>query len=260
MRYQPQHAANPPHSPPRGRVVSVGAAVVAFLLATLMSSPAQAQTAESHTSRAAATVVVTVASGNSMWGLASSWCGAAALWPQIHRANPAVRNPHLIYLGQRLTIPCALRGADRATRSTTRTAPPAASGWVHPLPGAVCTSGWGAPRAGHSHHGLDFPRPSGTPIRAAAAGTVALVRYQGGGAGHYVAIHHGGGVHTVYMHLRARTPLAVGARVSAGQTIGQVGATGNAKGPHLHFEVHRGLWEYTNPAPFMRARGVNVGC
>ena len=65
---------------------------------------------------------------------------------------------------------------------------------------------------------------------------------------------------TVYMHMRTRSFLRVGQSVRAGQTIGYVGRTGDATGPHLHFEIHRGAWHPFNPAPFLRARGVRVGC
>jgi murein DD-endopeptidase MepM/ murein hydrolase activator NlpD len=56
-----------------------------------------------------------------------------------------------------------------------------------------------------------------------------------------------------------RADVQVGDKVAAGDTIGREGSTGDSTGPHLHFEVHKGLWNQINPAPWMRARGVNLG-
>jgi murein DD-endopeptidase MepM/ murein hydrolase activator NlpD len=108
-----------------------------------------------------------------------------------------------------------------------------------------------------------MPQPKGTAIRAASAGTVYLKRFQAGGAGYYLVIRHPGNTYTLYAHMISASPLAIGAAVTAGQTIGRVGATGNATGPHLHFEVQLGGYgnSYrTNPAVFMRNHGINIGC
>jgi murein DD-endopeptidase MepM/ murein hydrolase activator NlpD len=57
-----------------------------------------------------------------------------------------------------------------------------------------------------------------------------------------------------------RTAVESGETVKAGEVIGYEGSTGHSTGPHLHFEVHRGAWNQIDPAPWMRARGVDLGC
>jgi murein DD-endopeptidase MepM/ murein hydrolase activator NlpD len=90
------------------------------------------------------------------------------------------------------------------------------------------------------HRGVDIPAPSGTPIGAADEGTVSDTGYEPGGAGKFVKIRHNASLSTKYFHL-SWIDVSRGQRVTTGQTIGRVGATGNASGPHLHFEVwHNG--------------------
>jgi murein DD-endopeptidase MepM/ murein hydrolase activator NlpD len=92
------------------------------------------------------------------------------------------------------------------------------------------------PRGTRFHSGLDFPAPGGTPVSAAAAGRVVFAGLHTGGWGNLVVIRHASGVRTLYAHL-SRIDVSLGRRVSAGASVGQVGATGHATGPHLHFEV-----------------------
>ncbi|OYY35697.1 MAG: hypothetical protein B7Y58_07380 [Halothiobacillus sp. 35-54-62] len=96
------------------------------------------------------------------------------------------------------------------------------------------------------HKGVDFAAPTGTPIHAAGAGKVEFVGWQHG-YGKVVKIKHDGGYETVYGHMsRFNDALKKGSTVAMGQTIGFVGMTGDATGPHLHYEFHvKGV--YTDP-------------
>lgn len=102
----------------------------------------------------------------------------------------------------------------------------------NPVPGAILTQGI------HGWNGVDLGAPAGTPIYAAAAGTVIVSQVGGwnGGYGNYVVIDHGNGTQTLYAHL-STDGVSVGETVTKGERIGGVGRTGEATGNHLHFEV-----------------------
>lgn len=85
------------------------------------------------------------------------------------------------------------------------------------------------------HTGIDIASAQGTPVKAAAAGEVLFAGWLRG-YGQIIVLDHGGDLTTVYAHL-SRMLVEEGQRVSAGKTIGNVGSTGVATGPHLHFEV-----------------------
>lgn len=109
-----------------------------------------------------------------------------------------------------------------------------------------CTGFYLEPRRGscaHFHDGVDIANGSGTPIRSAGAGVVAFVGwnpFDGSNPAYVVVIGHAGGFSTFYSHLQPRRVVRAGQRVGRGQLIGYMGATGNATGPHLHFELKRG--------------------
>lgn len=107
-----------------------------------------------------------------------------------------------------------------------------AGGFVWPVQG-VLTSGFG-PRWGRMHEGIDIGASAGTPIVAAAAGTIIFAGWFGG-YGNLTVIDHGNGVATAYGHQSAF--YVTSGPVSQGQAIGAVGSTGNSTGDHLHFEV-----------------------
>jgi murein DD-endopeptidase MepM/ murein hydrolase activator NlpD len=91
------------------------------------------------------------------------------------------------------------------------------------------------PRGNRFHAGIDIPAAKGTPIGAAAGGRVVFAA-AGEGFGKLVVVEHGHGVRTRYAHL-SRIAVRVGQYVKARATVALVGATGEATGPHLHFEV-----------------------
>lgn len=113
--------------------------------------------------------------------------------------------------------------------------------FTHPCPGYTYISsefGWRAqpiPGASTNHKGMDFAAGTGTPIYAAASGTVTSASYSGN-AGNLIVINHGNGLQTYYMHCNSMY-VSAGQTVSKGQNIGSVGSTGNSSGPHLHFQV-----------------------
>lgn len=92
-------------------------------------------------------------------------------------------------------------------------------------------------RGGATHKGLDIAAPKGTPIYAAASGTVITSAYGwNGGYGNYVVINHGSGINTAYGHCSSLVA-KVGQTVNAGDLIAYVGNTGDSYGNHLHFEI-----------------------
>jgi len=113
------------------------------------------------------------------------------------------------------------------------TAPPSSSGFVWPVRGTI-VSPFGL-RWGRLHAGIDIAAPGGTPIAAAAAGTVI---YSGAmsGYGNLVVIQHAGEIATAYAH-NSSNAVSVGQPVAQGQTIASVGCTGRCYGDHVHFEV-----------------------
>ena len=128
----------------------------------------------------------------------------------------------------------ALAAAIRdAQNGSTGSGKPLAAGFVWPVSGPV-VSGFGM-RWGRMHEGIDIAAGMGTPVHAAAAGTVIHAGWLGG-YGNLVVLDHGDGLATAYAHASALL-VVVGQSVSQGETVSLVGSTGHSTGPHLHFEV-----------------------
>jgi murein DD-endopeptidase MepM/ murein hydrolase activator NlpD len=117
---------------------------------------------------------------------------------------------------------------------------------------------FGAGRPGHVHQGFDLLAAEGTPVVAPRGGTVTTVAYQAAGAGFYVVLSGAGESYDyAFMHLEAGSVrVHAGQRIATAARIGNVGATGDASGSHLHFEVWQGPWQAggrpTDPLPLLR--------
>ncbi|MBA8827796.1 murein DD-endopeptidase MepM/ murein hydrolase activator NlpD [Saccharopolyspora lacisalsi] len=128
-------------------------------------------------------------------------------------------------------------------------------GWTTPVPG-TCSSGYGS-RWGEFHQGQDIAGPVGTPITAAAAGTV-LEAGPASGYGQWVKLQHPGGVVTIYGHIHHAT-VDPGQHVRAGQVIATRGNRGQSTGPHLHYQINVD-GAAVDPRAFHRQHGAPPLC
>jgi murein DD-endopeptidase MepM/ murein hydrolase activator NlpD len=135
---------------------------------------------------------------------------------------------------QSAAVAAKIRAAQAASASSGTPSPAAnPGGLIWPVSAPVTSPfGW---RWGRLHEGIDLGAASGTPILAAAAGTVIYAGWMDG-YGNFVIIDHGGGIATAYGH-QSSIAVTDGQAVTQGQVIGYVGSTGHSTGPHLHFEV-----------------------
>ncbi|MGW0854482.1 M23 family metallopeptidase [Streptomyces sp. NPDC002690] len=130
-----------------------------------------------------------------------------------------------------------------------------------PIAGSYISTGYqssGSLWSSGSHSGVDFHAATGTPVLAVGAGTVVEAGW-GGAYGNNIVLRMADGTYTQYGHLSS-IGVQAGQRVSSGERIGLSGATGNATGPHLHFEARTGP-EYgsdMDPVAYLRAHGLTV--
>lgn len=185
-----------------------------------------------------------VKKGETLATLATTYGGDA---DEIAAFNGLVKGESLA-IGQEVIIPngevVAKAPAKKATTASKSTATSAGSkaaaplptisgSFTNPVPGGRLSQGI------HGYNAVDISAPSGTPIYAAAGGTVIVAKGGGGwngGYGNYIVIDHGDGTQTLYAHMSSMD-ISSGTSVSKGERIGSVGITGKATGYHLHFEV-----------------------
>jgi murein DD-endopeptidase MepM/ murein hydrolase activator NlpD len=158
----------------------------------------------------------------------------------------------------------AERAAEKAAERARRKALLGNGRPVLPVAGGRTAASFGATGAWARYHtGIDYSAGSGTPVRAPRAGVVTSA---GGGkasgwAGTYVTIRHSDGTSSLYAHLSS-AGVSDGERIDAGETIGRVGQTGRAFGPHLHFEIYPSgvepgdVYEAVDPDPWLDDLGL----
>ena len=196
-------------------------------------------------------VVMTVAEGDTIEALSDKY----GIDPgQIIDVN-GLEDPNLV-IGQTLIMPGArgdaipasasarapIRTTARTTTTTIRTsAPTSYSGGTFKWP-VIGGNNYISQYFRRGHYGLDVAADYGSPVVAAAGGTVLSSGWKSNGGGYQVWIAHGSGLYTTYNHLSAVT-VGAGKSVGRGQQVGRVGRTGYATGPHLHLEVWVGsIW------------------
>ncbi len=136
---------------------------------------------------------------------------------------------------------------DRSPATTTGTT---AIGFSWPAAGKL-TSRFGR-RWGRMHKGIDIAGPVGTPINAAADGTVISAGWNSGGYGNLVELKHSDGTTTRYGH-NSRLSVSVGQTVRQGQQLAEMGSTGHSTGSHLHFEIRPTGGTAVNPIAHLPA-------
>ncbi|MFF1284903.1 peptidoglycan DD-metalloendopeptidase family protein [Streptomyces sp. NPDC058299] len=209
-------------------------------------------------------------------------------WQRLYDDNRQAvgADPSLIHPGLKLSLgakaaqtrtgtaaPRHTPAAPESTRSarTSQSAPSsgsastptgASTGYTLPVAGAATGTGYHVPGGMWSsgyHTGVDFVVPTGTSLKAVAAGTVVSAGW-GGAYGNQVVIRLNDGYYAQYGHL-SQLSVSAGQSVTPGQQIGLSGATGNVTGPHLHFEI-RTTPDYgsdIDPVGYLRRHGLAVG-
>ncbi|MFI5542859.1 peptidoglycan DD-metalloendopeptidase family protein [Streptomyces sp. NPDC051815] len=150
--------------------------------------------------------------------------------------------------------------AEEAPAAEAPAAKPSAAGFVAPVGGGVSTAyrTAGAMWSSGYHTGVDFIAPMGTTVKAVGAGTVVSAGWSGS-YGNEVVIRHADGKYSQYAHL-SHLSVSSGQSVTAGQSIGLSGSTGNSTGPHLHFEIRTGpsYGSDIDPIAYLRSKGASL--
>ena len=199
-------------------------------------------------------LIVDVTANDTLTGIAARYKVAAA---DVLAANH-MNDPNLV-IGQVLVVPGATGKAIAVPRPVARVQVASInsnrgnSGGTSRLPTNYAGGSFLWPVVGggnyisqffhYGHSGLDIAADYGSMVRAAGSGTVTFAGWKNNGGGFQVWIAHGSGLYTTYNHMSA-VSVGQGQSVGRGQQVGRIGQSGDATGPHLHFEVWLGMiWD-----------------
>ncbi|MFJ3891752.1 peptidoglycan DD-metalloendopeptidase family protein [Streptomyces sp. NPDC090083] len=259
----------------------------------VQSVPAAEKTAaeKSTSAKSARVTTYSVKSGDYLSKIAEEQ-DVTGGWKKIYRDNREAigGNPSMIHPGLKLSLgeKATTSGTDTAKSSTpsgtsssssssssssasssskessaTQSSDTSTStGYGLPVAGGTIGTGYrvaGSMWSSGYHTGVDFVVPTGTTIKAVAAGTVVSAAYDGA-YGNEVVIRHADGEYSQYAHM-SQLSVSAGQTVTEGQQIGLSGATGNVTGPHLHFEIRTTPYygSDVDPVAYLRSHGVTVG-
>jgi hypothetical protein len=195
----------------------------------------------------------------------ATWPSGTTLAPGRYRVRLHVRGLRGTVLARKASTPGLTTLTVRAPEPAPAPVPDAA-GHVFPVNGAHTFGDvFGAPRKGYSHQGQDILAAEGTPIVAPVAGSISFTDYQAHAAGYYIVEKGSDGYDYFFAHCqKGSTVVAPAQVVLAGQQLCNVGATGDASGPHLHFEAWEGGWRVDagshpiDPLPLLKSWDVSA--
>ncbi|MBX7148419.1 LysM peptidoglycan-binding domain-containing M23 family metallopeptidase [bacterium] len=166
--------------------------------------------------------------------------------PAVLAEKNNMAEDEVLYEGQRIYIPTKKQLAKNIEEAGGVAAEEEKPKFMWPIDFNV-SSGFG-PRRGRNHDGVDIPAPTGTPVKASRDGSV-LFQGKLSGYGNLIIVKHSGNYFTAYAHLSV-IKVKKDQKVKQGDLIGNVGHTGRAKTPHLHFEI-RYKTQSTNPLLYL---------